>query len=99
MAALTRIRANEYKGWTMSFRRNIHMYCRDLRAIKGKESLQVQCEDSPAGEGLVGVWSYLLKLDPTLYADLISALHEWASPEGLNYRLYVTRDQFETSPT
>lgn len=74
------------------------MYCHDLRAAKDGESFQVPCEDSPASEGLVGIWPYELKMDSTRYTDLISALHAWAADERLSYRLYVTRDRFETGP-
>lgn len=72
------------------------MYCHDLRASKGSESFEVPCEDSPASDGLVAIWPYDLKMDSKRYADLISALHAWAAHEGLSYRLYVTRDRFET---
>lgn len=74
------------------------MYCHDLRAAKDGESFQIPCEDSPASEGLVGIWPYELKMDSKCYVDMISALHAWAAHEGLNYRLYVTPDRFETGP-
>ena len=72
------------------------MYCHDLRASFGGTSFIIPCEDSPGGDGLVVIWPYELKMDPNMYSRLINALHEWAAKEGLTYRIYATRDTFES---
>jgi hypothetical protein len=72
------------------------MYCHDLRASFGGTTYTIPCEDSPSSDGLVAIWPYELKMDPIIYSNLIKALHQWASNEGLSYRIYVTRDRFES---
>lgn len=75
------------------------MYCHELKASKGGNEYTIQCEDTPVSAGLVGIWPYDLQLDASTYPSLIQALHEWAREEGLIYRIYVSRDSFETERT
>lgn len=85
----------KHKEWTLSFRRNVHMYCHDLRASDGQAILQVPCEDSAVGTGLVLIWPYELQMESSAYSSLIQALHAWAKNEGLSYRIQVSMDTFE----
>ncbi len=75
------------------------MYCHELRALRDGTTYTIQCEDSPVSDGLVGIWPYDLQMDAATYSSLITALHEWAADEGLFYRIYVTRDRFESVPS
>src|SRR5262245_22329283 len=87
--------AREHKEWTISFRRNIHMYRHDLRASNHVSAYQIPCEDSPDNPGRVLIWPYDLAMDANTYANLIAALHDWATEEGFPYRIYVSHDRFE----
>ncbi len=89
----------KYKGWTISFRKNIHMYCHELKASKGDVIYTIPCEDSPVSEGLIGIWPYELQTDASTYSSLIQAIHDWATDEGLLYRIYISRDCFEPAET
>lgn len=71
------------------------MYCHDLRASFAGATYTIPCEDSPVSDGLVAIWPYELQMDPSTYSNLVQSLHDWASNEGLSYRIYVTRDRFE----
>jgi hypothetical protein len=80
-------------GWTIRFRKNIHMYYHSLQASKAGRTLDVQCEDGP--EGYTGIWVYPLKLEPADMQDLLAGLREWARQSGLDYQLFATRDDVE----
>ncbi len=83
-----------YNGWSIRFRPNVHMYCHDLKLSKGQDQLRVPCEDTPSG--WVGIWPCSLGLDESVYADVLVALRVWAAQKFVaNYRLYVTKDEFE----
>ena len=88
------MRSEHLNGWAIEFTKNVHMYCHSLKATKNSSTLDVPCEDAPAG--FVGIWPYELKLDDTEYQGLLKALREWASGMGINYRLYKTSDTFES---
>ncbi len=89
------MRSELSNGWAIEFTKSIHMYCHSLRDTKNNSTFNVPCEDTPAG--FVGIWPYELKLDDTGYQGLLSALREWASGTGINYRLYKTSDTFESN--
>lgn len=82
-------------GWTIDFEKNIHMYTHSLEATKGDRTFIVPCEDTPYA--FVGIWPYQLSLDIALFQDLLEALRDWASMSGLTYRLYNSRDNYETN--
>ncbi len=84
-----------HNGWTLRFRSNVHMYCHEMTAAKGDHKLQVPCEDMPSGG--VGIWPCDLELDDVTYGDLLAGLRLWAAALDADYRLYVTRDKFETN--
>jgi hypothetical protein len=83
-----------HNGWKIQFRRNIHMFCHSLTASKHNRDLQVPCEDTP--DGYVGIWPYDLEIPDSEYFDLLVALREWAETIQSHYRLYLTRDEYET---
>jgi hypothetical protein len=85
-----------HNGWSIRFRRNIHMYCHSLTASKHSLDLQVPCEDTP--DGFVGIWPYDLKISESEYLDLLVALRAWAKTIQTEYRLYVTGDEYESGP-
>jgi|SRR6056297_1971240 len=85
-----------YNGWSIGFRRNVHMYCHALTASKHNLNLQVPCEDTP--DGYVGIWPYDLNILESEYLDLVAALREWAETIQSEYRLYLTRDDYESGP-
>jgi hypothetical protein len=80
-------------GWTIRFRKNVHMYYHSLQASKAGRTLDVQCEDGP--EGYTGIWVYPLNLAPADMQDLLAGLREWARQSGLDYQLFATRDDVE----
>ncbi len=86
---------SEHKGWTISFEKNVHMYCHTLAASKGDQLFQIPCEDAPLSENLIVMWPYEMGLGGLAYSELIAALHDWARTQDLHYRIYVTRDRFE----
>ena len=83
--------------WSFTFRRNVHMYCHDLRASRDGVEHQIQCEDLSGSKDQIGIWPYQLELDQTTYSTLIEALIAWANGQKLNYQIYVTRDDCETN--
>lgn len=82
-------------GWVIEFTQNDHLYCHSLKATKHSRTFDIPCEDTPAG--FVGIWPYELKLDSAEYHDLFNALREWANRQGISYRLYETRETFESN--
>jgi hypothetical protein len=86
-----------HKGWTITFRKNIHMYCHLLKLTKGNCVYEVQCEDLPMSNGLVGMWPFALNLEGATYQDLLSGLREWAGQSGMKYRIYTRKNQYETN--
>ena len=48
-------------GWTIEFRKNIHMYYHSLKATKNGRTFDVPCEDTPGN--FVGIWTYQLSLN------------------------------------
>jgi hypothetical protein len=83
-------------GWTIEFRKNVHMYYHSLMATKDGRTFDVPCEDTPGN--FVGIWPGQLSLNPAESLDLREGLREWAAQSGLNYRLYKTREEYETNP-
>jgi hypothetical protein len=86
-----------YNGWVVEFQKNVHMYSHNLKLSKDGVTYDVPCEDTPSG--FVGIWPYDLKLkvaDPR-FKNLLVALREWARQSGLRYRLYTSRDKYETN--
>ena len=81
--------------WVVAFTKNVHMYCHRLKATKYNRTIDVPCEDTPAG--FVGIWPYELGLDGAEYQDLMNVLREWANREGITYRLHETKDTFESN--
>jgi hypothetical protein len=83
-----------YNGWRIQFRPNIYMYCHQLIATKDSLALEVPCEDTP--DGYVGIWPYNLGIPEPTYADLLVALRAWVVTIRSPYRLYITREIYET---
>jgi hypothetical protein len=73
------------------------MYSHDLRASKDGLEYLIPCEDSPMSDGLIAMWPYELKLGEATHLDLLEGLLEWASTSGIKYRIYKTRDEYETN--
>jgi len=71
------------------------MFCHLLKVTKDGEEFEIQCEDSPLSEGLICIWPYEHGMSDSKYSEVVSALHDWATSEGLKYRIYVTREHFE----
>ena len=86
-----------HNGWAIRFRKNVHMYCHSLKVSKGALSYEIPCEDSPLSEGLVAMWLYELDLDEAARQDLMKGLIQWALASGIKYRLYLTRDGYQTN--
>ena len=86
-----------YDGWLIRFQPNVHMYCHHLTAGKDGLELEVPCEDLPVAEKLVGLWPYTLNLEPELSGDLLKGLVAWANASGLKYRIYTTKEAFESN--
>jgi len=86
-----------HNGWTVTFKKNIHMYCHLLKLSKGNRVYEVQCEDSPLSNGLVGMWPYSLNLEDAEYQDLLLGLREWAKHSGMKYRMYTSKNEYETN--
>ncbi len=86
-----------HAGWTVTFRKNIHMYTHRLLMAKRGREYDIPCEDSPLSTGLVAMWPYELKIEDQVYEDLLDGLRTWASHSGLKYRIYKTRNEYETN--
>jgi hypothetical protein len=82
-------------GWVIKFTKNIHMYTHSLTAEKGGEIYDVPCEDTPSD--FVAIWLYPLNLDDSVLTELLQGLREWAEQTGMAYRLYRTRDDYQTN--
>ena len=84
-------------GWTVEFQKNIHMYSHHLKLSRGREAYQVFCEDTPSG--FVGIWPYELKetITDALFQELLLVLRKWAILADFQYRLYTSRDDYETN--
>jgi len=86
-----------YNGWSIKFKKNIHMYCHSLTMEKGNAVHDIPCEDLPSSFRLVGIWPYTLKLSSARYEDLLRGLRKWARHSGLRYRIYTSRDKYESN--
>lgn len=86
-----------HNGWAIRLQKNVHMYCHSLRASKGGSSHVIPCEDSPLSEGLVVMWLYEMNVDEATRQDLLKGLIQWALASGIKYRLYLTRDDYQTN--
>lgn len=84
-------------GWTVEFRKNIHMYCHSLKMAKGGRVYEVPCEDTPLSNGLVAMWPYALNLEEAAFQDLLSGLREWAERSSMKYRIYTSKNDYETN--
>jgi hypothetical protein len=84
-----------YHGWIIKFKKNIHMYSHDLRMEKEGAEYQVMCEDTSCG--FIGIWPYDLNLDQEKHQNLLQALREWAKNSNFKYRLYTSRDIYESN--
>ncbi len=82
-------------GWTIKFAKNVHMYTHSLKAEKNGEIYDVPCEDTPSG--FVAIWPYALNLADAILMDLLQGLFDWAEKMGIPYRLYRTRDDYQTN--
>lgn len=91
------MRTEEHNGWTVTFGKNIHMYCHLLKLAKGGSVYEVQCEDLPSSNGLVGMWPYALNLEDAVHQDLLSGLREWAKRSGMKCRIYTSKNNYETN--
>jgi hypothetical protein len=85
--------ASLHNGWTVEFRRHVHMYSHDLKMTKGHQEYVIPCEDTLLG--FMGIWPYELNLEVAAWQDLLAGLRAWAGHSGLKYRLYTTRDHYE----
>lgn len=74
------------------------MYCHSLKAKKNGKEIEVPCEDMAACDG-VGIWPYILELEEETNFDLLKALRSWAKEQGFEYRIYTTKEDFETNAT
>jgi hypothetical protein len=86
-----------HHGWVVKFIKNIHMYSHDLRVSKAGAEYQVMCEDTPYS--FVGIWPYDLNLEESEYQDLLQGLRAWAKHKGFKYRLYTSREIYESNET
>src|SRR5471030_491294 len=82
-------------GWAIKFTKNVYMYTHSLKAEKNGEIYDVPCEDTPSG--FVAIWPYSLNLADAVLVDLLQGLHNWAEKIGIPYRLYRTRDDYQTN--
>jgi hypothetical protein len=86
-------------GWTVEFHKYIHMYSHSLKLSRGIEAYQVPCENTP--HGFVGIWPYELKEAVTnvIFQELLVVLRKWANMSDFQYRLYTSRNDYETNDT
>ena len=82
-------------GWSITFQKNVHMYCHRIGVAKGNLQYDVPCEDTP--EGFVGVWLYEIGLDEPVLQNLLACIVEWANSAGFRYRIYTARDSYVTN--
>lgn len=82
-------------GWVIKFKKNIHIYTHSLTAEKGGKIYDVPCEDTPSN--FVAIWPYALNLDEGVLSDLLQGLRDWAERTGIPYKLYRTKDDYQTN--
>ena len=73
------------------------MYCHSLQLTNAERTYEVPCESLPGNDNLLGIWPYELELHADLYEELLGALREWANTSGFAYRLFTSRDKFESN--
>lgn len=88
---------NVHRGWSVEFKKNVHMYCHSLKMAKDGRRFEIPCEDSPLSLDLIAMWPYELKLSDQMLQDLIEALSAWADDSGLKYRIYRARNEYDTN--
>ena len=91
------MRIEVHNGWAIEFKKNIHMYCHSLKMVKGDIEYEVPCEDSPLANGLVAMWPYTLNLNTAALQDLLKGLRDWAKSSGIKYRIYTSRNDYESN--
>jgi hypothetical protein len=91
------MRDEMHNGWAIHFRKNIHMHSHLLKVTKSGAAYEVPCEDMPVSNGLIGIWPYELNLHPGELQGLLQALREWATSSGLKYRLYTSKNDYESN--
>jgi len=91
------MRDEVHNGWAIHFTKNIHMYSHLLRVKKSGSAYEIPCEDMPVSNGVIGIWPYELNLHPSEYQGLLQALREWAISSGLKYRLYTSKNDYESN--
>jgi len=74
------------------------MYCHSLKVKKNGKEIEVPCEDMAVCDG-VGIWPYILELEEKTNSDLLKALRSWAKEQGFEYRIYTTKEDYETNAT
>jgi len=74
------------KGWDISFRTNVHMYCHRLEATKGGETFEVPCEDAP--DGYIGIWFMHTNIADGIRDDLIPVLAEFFEGLGSPFKVF-----------
>ncbi|MDF1825982.1 MAG: hypothetical protein P1U68_15155 [Verrucomicrobiales bacterium] len=74
------------KGWDITFRSNVHMYCHHLEATKSSKRFEVPCEDTP--EGFIGIWFMPVEIENEIREDLIPALAEFFEGLGSPFKIH-----------
>jgi hypothetical protein len=84
-------------GWAVKFAKNVHMYSHSLEVSKGRWWYAITCEDLPMTGGVIGMWLYELNLDEEARRNLLKGLVDWAGARGIKYRIYISRENYETN--
>ena len=77
----------EIKGWQVTFRNNVHMYCHYLEVVKGSSRFDIPCEDTPAEH--IGIWVMDLKVEDKIRSELIEVLAKFFDGLGSHYKIYA----------
>ena len=96
-SSINNMRSQLHNGWAIQFQKNVHMYCHSLKVSKGGRQYEIPCEDSPMSDGLVAMWLYELTLDEAASQDLLKGLTQWAQSSGMKYRIYLTKNDYQTN--
>ncbi|MES9934583.1 MAG: hypothetical protein ABW162_17410 [Candidatus Sedimenticola sp. PURPLELP] len=84
-------------GWTISLNRNVHMYTHSLSVNKGKNSINIDCEDLPTKVKTIGIWLHNLDVSDTLKKEIQNALLKWVNQFDVTFQIYITKDEFITN--
>ena len=76
-------------SWEFKFRKNVHMYCHELKCKNGNTEFYCQSEDSAQEDSVVMFWLDDLPLEKSQLEGFSKNLEAWAKTQGFKFRIYL----------